>query len=153
MLTEGQTCSRAESLYDVENVPLREHHNQQRVKAAPAVSLRRQGLDIVQTMTRSSSIDEFNRRMMPGTTLKLEVSIRPLEAKRKRRQDPSRKKPNAGIITVPELISARMFYFQARSGMTGTASTEAEEFGTSTGWKVGGSTPTRNVPISRIDEE
>jgi preprotein translocase subunit SecA len=89
-------------------------------------------------------IDEFTGRMMPGAASPM-ASIRRWKPKRMWRINPE----NQTLASVTFQNYFRLY--DKLGGMTGTASTEAEEFGNIYGLEVV-EIPT-NVPVARIDDD
>ncbi len=128
------------SLYDVENVTIVHHVNQ----ALKAHKLFQRDKDYIVKAGEVVIIDEFTGRMMPGRRYS-EGLHQALEAKE-------------GVEIQPENQTLASITFQnyfrlydKLAGMTGTASTEAQEFGDIYGLEVI-EIPT-NMPVSRIDED
>jgi len=131
---------KGESLYDVENVAIVHHVN----NALKAHKLFTADKDYIVRNGEIVIIDEFTGRMMPGRRFS-EGLHQALEAKEKVAIQPE----NQTLASVTFQNYFRMYAKLA--GMTGTASTEAEEFGNIYGLEVV-EVPT-NVPIKRIDED
>jgi len=131
---------KGESLYDVENVAIVHHVN----NALKAHKLFTADKDYIVRNDEIVIIDEFTGRMMPGRRFS-EGLHQALEAKEKVAIQPE----NQTLASVTFQNYFRMYAKLA--GMTGTASTEAEEFGNIYGLEVV-EVPT-NVPIKRIDED
>ncbi|WP_417205589.1 preprotein translocase subunit SecA [Antarctobacter sp.] len=134
LLEEGQ------SLYDPESTTIVHHVNQ----AIRAHKLFIKDKDYIVRDSEVMLIDEFTGRMMAGRRLS-DGLHQAIEAKE-------------GCDIQPENVTLASVTFQnyfrlydRLSGMTGTAATEAEEFGEIYGLGVV-EVPT-NVPISRIDED
>ncbi len=128
------------SLYDVENVALVHHVNQ----ALKAHKLFQRDKDYIVKGGEVVIIDEFTGRMMPGRRYS-EGLHQALEAKE-------------GVEIQPENQTLASITFQnyfrlyeKLAGMTGTASTEAQEFADIYGLDVI-EIPT-NLPVARIDED
>ncbi|MGV8939097.1 MAG: preprotein translocase subunit SecA [Allorhizobium sp.] len=128
------------SLYDVENVAIVHHIN----NALKAHKLFSRDKDYIVRNDEIVIIDEFTGRMMPGRRYS-EGQHQALEAKEKVTIQPE----NQTLASVTFQNYFRMYGKLA--GMTGTASTEAEEFGNIYGLDVL-EVPT-NLPIQRIDED
>ena len=128
------------SLYDVENVAIVHHIN----NALKAHKLFTRDKDYIVKDDEIVIIDEFTGRMMPGRRYS-EGQHQALEAKEKVTIQPE----NQTLASVTFQNYFRMYGKLA--GMTGTASTEAEEFGNIYGLDVL-EVPT-NLPIQRIDED
>ena len=128
------------SLYDIENVAIVHHVN----NALKAHTLFQRDKDYIVRNDEVVIIDEFTGRMMPGRRFS-EGLHQALEAKE-------------GVTIQPENQTLASITFQnyfrmykKLSGMTGTAQTEAAEFGDIYGLDVI-EVPT-NLPIARIDED
>ncbi|WP_150497621.1 preprotein translocase subunit SecA [Roseibium aquae] len=130
---------KGESLYDVENVSV-VHHLQQALKAH---KLFQRDKDYIVRNGEVVIIDEFTGRMMPGRRFS-EGLHQALEAKEKARIQPE----NQTLASITFQNYFRMY--DKLAGMTGTASTEADEFADIYGLEVV-EIPT-NLPVSRIDE-
>jgi len=131
---------KGESLYDVENVAIVHHVN----NALKAHKLFTADKDYIVRNGEIVIIDEFTGRMMPGRRFS-EGLHQALEAKEHVAIQPE----NQTLASVTFQNYFRMYAKLA--GMTGTASTEAEEFGNIYGLEVV-EVPT-NLPIKRIDED
>ncbi|OCW58301.1 preprotein translocase subunit SecA [Hoeflea olei] len=131
---------KGESLYDVENVAVVHHIN----NALKAHRLFTRDKDYIVRNDEIVIIDEFTGRMMPGRRYS-EGQHQALEAKEGVRIQPE----NQTLASITFQNYFRMY--SKLAGMTGTASTEAEEFGDIYGLEVV-EVPT-NVPIARIDED
>ncbi len=131
---------KGESLYDVENVSIVHHLN----NALKAHKLFQRDKDYIVRNDEVVIIDEFTGRMMPGRRYS-EGQHQALEAKEKVQIQPE----NQTLASVTFQNYFRMY--EKLGGMTGTASTEAEEFANIYGLDVV-EVPT-NLPISRIDED
>lgn len=131
---------KGESLYDVENVAIVHHIN----NALKAHKLFTRDKDYIVRNDEIVIIDEFTGRMMPGRRYS-EGQHQALEAKEKVQIQPE----NQTLSSITFQNYFRMYTKLA--GMTGTASTEAEEFGNIYGLEVV-EVPT-NLPIKRIDED
>lgn len=128
------------SLYDVENVAIVHHIN----NALKAHKLFQRDKDYIVRNNEIVIIDEFTGRMMPGRRYS-EGQHQALEAKEKVQIQPE----NQTLASITFQNYFRMY--DKLAGMTGTASTEAEEFGNIYGLDVV-EVPT-NLPIQRIDED
>ena len=131
---------KGESLYDVENVAIVHHIN----NALKAHKLFTRDKDYIVRNGEIVIIDEFTGRMMPGRRYS-EGQHQALEAKEKVQIQPE----NQTLSSITFQNYFRMY--DKLAGMTGTASTEAEEFGNIYGLEVV-EVPT-NLPIQRIDED
>jgi len=131
---------KGESLYDVENVAVVHHIN----NALKAHKLFQRDKDYIVRNDEVVIIDEFTGRMMPGRRFS-EGLHQALEAKEKVQIQPE----NQTLASITFQNYFRMYTKLA--GMTGTAATEAEEFGNIYNLEVI-EVPT-NVPIKRIDED
>ncbi|MGF9694662.1 preprotein translocase subunit SecA [Rhizobium sp. 0TCS1.26] len=131
---------KGESLYDVENVAIVHHIN----NALKAHKLFSRDKDYIVRNGEIVIIDEFTGRMMPGRRYS-EGQHQALEAKEKVQIQPE----NQTLSSITFQNYFRMY--DKLAGMTGTASTEAEEFGNIYGLEVV-EVPT-NLPIQRIDED
>ena len=131
---------KGESLYDVENVAIVHHIN----NALKAHKLFTRDKDYIVRNDEIVIIDEFTGRMMPGRRYS-EGQHQALEAKEKVQIQPE----NQTLSSVTFQNYFRMY--EKLAGMTGTAATEAEEFGNIYGLDVI-EVPT-NLPIQRIDED
>jgi preprotein translocase subunit SecA len=139
MLAEADLLKGA-GLYDVENVAIVHHVN----NALKAHTLFQRDKDYIVKDGDIVIIDEFTGRQMPGRRFS-EGLHQALEAKE-------------GVAIQPENQTLASVTFQnyfrmydKLAGMTGTASTEAEEFGNIYGLDVI-EVPT-NLPIQRLDED
>ncbi|MEX3011392.1 preprotein translocase subunit SecA [Hoeflea sp. TYP-13] len=139
MLTEAGLL-KGESLYDVENVAIVHHIN----NALKAHKLFARDKDYIVRNNEIVIIDEFTGRMMPGRRYS-EGQHQALEAKEKVTIQPE----NQTLASITFQNYFRMY--SKLAGMTGTASTEAEEFGNIYGLNVV-EVPT-NLPIQRADED
>ncbi|MBI1621529.1 preprotein translocase subunit SecA [Aquamicrobium zhengzhouense] len=128
------------SLYDVENVAIVHHVN----NALKAHRLFQRDKDYIVRNGEVVIIDEFTGRMMPGRRFS-EGLHQALEAKEKVKIHPE----NQTLASITFQNYFRMYGKLA--GMTGTALTEAEEFGNIYGLEVI-EIPT-NLPVKRIDED
>ncbi len=131
---------RGESLYDVENVAIVHHVN----NALKAHRLFQKDKDYIVRNDEIVIIDEFTGRMMPGRRYS-EGLHQALEAKEHVAIQPE----NQTLASVTFQNYFRMY--KKLAGMTGTALTEAEEFGNIYGLEVT-EVPT-NVTVKRIDED
>ncbi|RUM97760.1 preprotein translocase subunit SecA [Pseudaminobacter arsenicus] len=131
---------KGESLYDVENVAIVHHVN----NALKAHRLFQRDKDYIVRNDEIVIIDEFTGRMMPGRRYS-EGLHQSLEAKEHVTIQPE----NQTLASVTFQNYFRMY--EKLAGMTGTASTEAEEFGNIYGLEVT-EVPT-NKPVARIDED
>ena len=131
---------KGESLYDVENVAVVHHIN----NALKAHRLFTRDKDYIVRNNEIVIIDEFTGRMMPGRRYS-EGQHQALEAKEHVQIQPE----NQTLASITFQNYFRMY--KKLAGMTGTASTEAEEFGNIYNLDVV-EVPT-NLPISRIDED
>ncbi|MEF0943589.1 preprotein translocase subunit SecA [Rhizobium sp. BR 362] len=131
---------KAESLYDVENVAIVHHVN----NALKAHKLFQRDKDYIVRNGEVVIIDEFTGRMMPGRRYS-DGQHQALEAKERVQIQPENQ-------TLAQITFQNYFrMYDKLAGMTGTASTEAEEFGNIYGLDVV-EVPT-NLPIQRIDED
>ena len=110
-------CSRPNSLYDVENVSVVHHVNQ----ALRAHKLFQRDKDYIVRNGEVVIIDEFTGRMMPGRRYS-EGLHQALEAKEHQPIQPE----NQTLASITFQNYFRMY--KKLAGMTGTASTEADEF-------------------------
>ncbi len=131
---------KGESLYDVENVAMVHHVN----NALKAHRLFQRDKDYIVRNGEIVIIDEFTGRMMPGRRYS-EGLHQALEAKEHVQIQPE----NQTLASVTFQNYFRMY--EKLAGMTGTALTEAEEFGNIYNLEVT-EIPT-NLPVSRIDED
>ena len=131
---------KGESLYDVENVAMVHHVN----NAIKAHRLFQKDKDYIVRNGEIVIIDEFTGRMMPGRRFS-EGLHQALEAKEHVAIQPE----NQTLASVTFQNYFRMY--EKLAGMTGTASTEAEEFGNIYGLDVS-EIPT-NLPVIRLDED
>ena len=131
---------KGENLYDVENVSV-VHHLQQALKAH---KLFQRDKDYIVRNGEVVIIDEFTGRMMPGRRYS-EGLHQALEAKEKVSIQPE----NQTLASITFQNYFRLY--DKLAGMTGTASTEAEEFGDIYGLEVV-EIPT-NLPVRRIDDD
>ncbi|MDR0252967.1 MAG: preprotein translocase subunit SecA, partial [Brucellaceae bacterium] len=131
---------KGESLYDVENVAVVHHLN----NALRAHKLFQLDKDYIVRNDELVIIDEFTGRMMPGRRYS-EGLHQALEAKEKVTIQPE----NQTLASITFQNYFRMY--NKLAGMTGTAATEAEEFGNIYGLDVA-IIPT-NLPVARIDAD
>ncbi|MCC0044479.1 MAG: preprotein translocase subunit SecA [Brucellaceae bacterium] len=131
---------KGESLYDIENVAIVHHAN----NALRAHRLFQKDKDYIVRNGEIVIIDEFTGRMMPGRRYS-EGLHQALEAKEHVAIQPE----NQTLASVTFQNYFRMY--SKLAGMTGTAATEAEEFGNIYGLDVM-EIPT-NLPIKRADED
>ena len=131
---------KGESLYDVENVAIVHHVN----NALKAHRLFSRDKDYIVRNGEIVIIDEFTGRMMPGRRYS-EGLHQALEAKEHVQIQPE----NQTLASVTFQNYFRMY--KKLAGMTGTAATEAEEFGNIYGLEVT-EVPT-NLPVIRQDED
>jgi preprotein translocase subunit SecA len=131
---------KGESLYDVENVAIVHHVN----NALKAHRLFQRDKDYIVRNGEIVIIDEFTGRMMPGRRYS-EGLHQALEAKEHVAIQPENQ-------TLASITFQNYFRMYAKlSGMTGTAQTEAEEFGNIYNLNVL-EIPT-NLPVKRLDED
>jgi len=131
---------KGDSLYDIENVTIVHHLN----SALRAHKMFQKDKDYIVRNDEVVIIDEFSGRMMPGRRYS-EGLHQALEAKEKVKIQPE----NQTLASITFQNYFRLY--KKLAGMTGTASTEAEEFADIYGLDVV-SVPT-NVPVKRIDED
>ncbi|WP_413154532.1 preprotein translocase subunit SecA [Bartonella sp. cb54] len=131
---------KGESLYDIENVMIVHHVN----NALKAHKLFVRDKDYIVRNDEIVIIDEFTGRMMPGRRYS-EGLHQALEAKEHVAIQPE----NQTLASITFQNYFRMY--RKLSGMTGTATTEAEEFNNIYGLDVV-EVPT-NLPIQRCDED
>ncbi|HZP19611.1 MAG TPA: preprotein translocase subunit SecA [Bauldia sp.] len=131
---------KGDSLYDVENVTVVHHINQ----ALRAHRLFQRDKDYIVRNGEVVIIDEFTGRMMPGRRYS-EGLHQALEAKEHVQIQPE----NQTLASITFQNYFRMY--DKLAGMTGTAATEAEEFGDIYGLEVV-ELPT-NMPMVRIDDD
>ncbi|WP_217572681.1 preprotein translocase subunit SecA [Mesorhizobium sp. GbtcB19] len=131
---------KGESLYDVENVAIVHHVN----NALKAHLLFQKDRDYIVRNGEIVIIDEFTGRMMPGRRYS-EGLHQALEAKEHVQIQPE----NQTLASVTFQNYFRLY--KKLAGMTGTALTEAEEFGNIYGLEVT-EIPT-NLPVVRKDED
>ncbi|WP_374622872.1 preprotein translocase subunit SecA [Devosia sp.] len=128
------------SLYDIENVALVHHLN----SALRAHKMFSKDKDYIVRNDEVVIIDEFTGRMMPGRRYS-EGLHQALEAK-------EHVKIQAENQTLASITFQNYFrLYKKLAGMTGTAATEAEEFGDIYGLNV--VTIPTNVPVKRVDED
>jgi preprotein translocase subunit SecA len=131
---------KGESLYDVENVAIVHHVN----NALKAHRLFQKDKDYIVRNGEIVIIDEFTGRMMPGRRYS-EGLHQALEAKEHVAIQPENQ-------TLASITFQNYFRMYAKlAGMTGTAATEAEEFGNIYNLDVT-EVPT-NLPVIRVDED
>ncbi|MGL4405502.1 MAG: preprotein translocase subunit SecA, partial [Notoacmeibacter sp.] len=131
---------KGEGLYDIENVSIVHHVN----NALRAHTLFQRDKDYIVKDNEVVIIDEFTGRMMPGRRFS-EGLHQALEAKERVAIQPE----NQTLASVTFQNYFRLY--EKLAGMTGTASTEAEEFANIYGLDVN-EIPT-NVNVARIDED
>jgi preprotein translocase subunit SecA len=131
---------KGEGLYDIENVAVVHHVN----NALRAHKLFQKDKDYIVRNDEIVIIDEFTGRMMPGRRFS-EGLHQALEAKEHVPIQPE----NQTLASITFQNYFRMY--KKLAGMTGTASTEAEEFGNIYGLEVT-EIPT-NLPVQRADED
>ncbi|MCY1665806.1 preprotein translocase subunit SecA [Rhizobium sp. SL86] len=131
---------KGESLYDVENVAIVHHIN----NALKAHKLFQRDKDYIVRNNEIVIIDEFTGRMMPGRRYS-EGQHQALEAKEKVQIQPE----NQTLASITFQNYFRMY--EKLAGMTGTASTEAEEFANI--YRLDVIEVPTNLPIQRIDED
>lgn len=139
-LLEAAGYLKGESLYDIENVAVVHHLN----NALRAHKLFQLDKDYIVRNDELVIIDEFTGRMMPGRRYS-EGLHQALEAKEKVTIQPE----NQTLASITFQNYFRMY--NKLAGMTGTAATEAEEFGNIYGLDVA-IIPT-NLPVARIDSD
>jgi preprotein translocase subunit SecA len=139
-MLKAQDLLKGESLYDVENVALVHHVN----NALKAHRLFQHDKDYIVRNGEIVIIDEFTGRMMPGRRYS-EGLHQALEAKEHVAIQPE----NQTLASITFQNYFRMY--EKLAGMTGTAATEAEEFGNIYGLEVI-EVPT-NLPVIRQDED
>ncbi|KAA0698513.1 preprotein translocase subunit SecA [Neorhizobium sp. P12A] len=131
---------KGESLYDIENVAIVHHIN----NALKAHKLFTRDKDYIVRNGEVVIIDEFTGRMMPGRRYS-EGQHQAIEAKEKVQIQPENQ-------TLAQITFQNYFrMYQKLAGMTGTAQTEAEEFGDI--YKLEVLEVPTNLPIKRIDED
>ncbi|MCR4267961.1 preprotein translocase subunit SecA [Nitratireductor sp. ZSWI3] len=131
---------KGDSLYDIENVAIVHHLN----NALKAHKMFQRDKDYIVRNGEIVIIDEFTGRMMPGRRFS-EGLHQALEAKEQVAIQPE----NQTLASITFQNYFRMY--DKLAGMTGTASTEAEEFGNIYNLDVV-EVPT-NLPIQRRDED
>ena len=131
---------KGDSLYDIDNVSTVHHINQ----ALRAHSLFTRDKDYIVRDGEVVIIDEFTGRMMPGRRYS-EGLHQALEAKERQPIQPE----NQTLASITFQNYFRMY--EKLAGMTGTASTEADEFFDIYQLEVR-EIPT-NVPVARLDED
>ncbi len=131
---------KGESLYDIDNVTIVHHIN----NALKAHKLFTKDKDYIVRGDEVVIIDEFTGRMMPGRRYG-EGQHQAIEAKEKVTIQPE----NQTMASVTFQNYFRMY--DKLAGMTGTAMTEAEEFGNIYNLNVI-EVPT-NLPVARIDDD
>ena len=131
---------KGESLYDIDNVTIVHHIN----NALKAHKLFTKDKDYIVRNNEVVIIDEFTGRMMPGRRYG-EGQHQAIEAKENVTIQPE----NQTMASVTFQNYFRMY--DKLAGMTGTAMTEAEEFGNIYGLNVI-EVPT-NLPVARIDDD
>ena len=139
-LLEAAGLLKGASLYDVENVAMVHHVN----NALKAHRLFQKDKDYIVRNGEIVIIDEFTGRMMPGRRYS-EGLHQALEAKEHVQIQPE----NQTLASITFQNYFRMY--EKLAGMTGTASTEAEEFGNIYDLDVV-EIPT-NLPVQRKDED
>ncbi len=138
MIESGQM--KGENLYDIENVALVHHLN----SALRAHKMFQRDKDYIVRNGEVVIIDEFTGRMMPGRRYS-EGLHQALEAK-------EHVKIQAENQTLASITFQNYFrLYKKLAGMTGTAATEAEEFGDIYGLNV--VTIPTNVDVKRVDED
>jgi preprotein translocase subunit SecA len=140
ILAEAGLIAEGTSLYDTENIQVVHHMNQ----ALRAHQLFQRDKDYIVRNGEVVIIDEFTGRMMPGRRFS-DGLHQALEAKERVAINPE----NQTLASVTFQNYFRLY--DKLGGMTGTASTEAEEFGNIYGLEVV-EIPT-NVPVARIDDD
>ncbi|MFC7291304.1 preprotein translocase subunit SecA [Hirschia litorea] len=128
------------SMYEPSNVSVVHHANQ----ALRAHKLFKRDIDYIVQKGEVVLIDEFTGRMMPGRRLS-EGLHQAIEAKEKANIQPE----NQTLASITFQNYFRLY--DKLSGMTGTASTEADEF--SDIYKLGVIEIPTNKPIQRIDDD
>jgi preprotein translocase subunit SecA len=131
---------KGENLYDIENVALVHHLN----SALRAHKMFQREKDYIVRNDEVVIIDEFTGRMMPGRRYS-EGLHQALEAKEHVKIQPE----NQTLASITFQNYFRLY--KKLAGMTGTAATEAEEFGEIYGLNV--VTIPTNVDIKRVDED
>ena len=131
---------KGESLYDIENVALVHHLN----SGLRAHKMFQRDKDYIVRNDEVVIIDEFTGRMMPGRRYS-EGLHQALEAK-------EHVKIQAENQTLASITFQNYFrLYKKLAGMTGTAATEAEEFGEIYGLNV--ITVPTNMPVTRADDD
>jgi preprotein translocase subunit SecA len=139
-LLRADSLLKGSSLYDIENVALVHHLN----SALRAHKMFQRDKDYIVRNDEVVIIDEFTGRMMPGRRYS-EGLHQALEAK-------EHVKINAENQTLASITFQNYFrLYKKLAGMTGTAATEAEEFGDIYGLNV--ITVPTNVAVTRIDDD
>jgi preprotein translocase subunit SecA len=131
---------KGEGLYDIENVNLVHHAN----SALRAHKMFSKDKDYIVRNDEVVIIDEFTGRMMPGRRYS-EGLHQALEAKERVKIQPE----NQTLASITFQNYFRLY--KKLAGMTGTAATEAEEFGNIYGLNV--VTVPTNVPVLRQDDD
>jgi preprotein translocase subunit SecA len=131
---------KGESLYDLENVNLVHHAN----SALRAHKMFNKDKDYIVRNDEVVIIDEFTGRMMPGRRYS-EGLHQALEAKERVKIQPE----NQTLASITFQNYFRLY--KKLAGMTGTAATEAEEFGNIYALNV--VTIPTNVPVQRKDDD
>jgi len=131
---------KGDSLYDLENVALVHHLN----SALRAHKLFQANKDYIVRNDEVVIIDEFTGRMMPGRRYS-EGLHQALEAKEHVKIQPE----NQTLASITFQNYFRLY--EKLAGMTGTAATEAEEFGDIYGLDV--VTIPTNLPVARKDDD
>ncbi|MFG1463732.1 preprotein translocase subunit SecA [Xanthobacter sp. DSM 24535] len=139
MLTAADLL-KSTSLYDIENVSVVHHVNQ----ALRAHTLFQRDKDYIVRNGEVVIIDEFTGRMMPGRRYS-EGLHQALEAKEHVQVQPE----NQTLASITFQNYFRLY--EKLGGMTGTANTEAAEFGDI--YKLDVIEVPTNVPIARIDDD
>lgn len=140
ILLEAGLIPEGTDLYDTENIQVVHHMNQ----ALRAHKLFQRDKDYIVRNGEVVIIDEFTGRMMPGRRFS-DGLHQALEAKERVNINPE----NQTLASVTFQNYFRLY--NKLGGMTGTASTEAEEFADIYGLEVV-EIPT-NVPVARIDDD
>jgi preprotein translocase subunit SecA len=140
ILAEAGLIPEGTDLYDTENIQVVHHMNQ----ALRAHKLFQRDKDYIVRNGEVVIIDEFTGRMMPGRRFS-DGLHQALEAKERVNINPE----NQTLASVTFQNYFRLY--NKLGGMTGTASTEAEEFADIYGLEVV-EIPT-NVPVARIDDD
>jgi preprotein translocase subunit SecA len=137
---EAQGQLKGGNLYDVENVAMVHHLN----SALRAHKMFQKDKDYIVRNDEVVIIDEFTGRMMPGRRYS-EGLHQALEAKEHVKIQPE----NQTLASITFQNYFRLY--KKLAGMTGTAATEAEEFGDIYGLTV--VTIPTNVAVKRVDED